>query len=45
MFPTWVYGATKVGIPPHVFVFATLIFLGGIALAVIQLIVSRRRPA
>jgi spermidine/putrescine transport system permease protein len=45
MFPTWVYGATKVGIPPHVFVFATLIFLGGILLAGTQLIVSRRRPA
>jgi spermidine/putrescine transport system permease protein len=45
MFPTWVYGATKVGIPPHVFVFATFIFLGGILLAVVQLLVSRRRPA
>jgi spermidine/putrescine transport system permease protein len=45
MFPTWVFGATKVGIPPHVFVFATLIFLGGILLAVTQLVVSRRRPA
>lgn len=33
MFPTWVYGATKVGIPPHVFVFATFIFIGGLALA------------
>lgn len=33
MFPTWVYGATKVGIPPHVFVFATFIFLGGLILA------------
>jgi spermidine/putrescine transport system permease protein len=44
MFPTWVYGATKVGIPPHVFVFATFIFLGGILLAVVQLVVSRRRP-
>ncbi|MEX2048785.1 MAG: ABC transporter permease, partial [Gemmatimonadota bacterium] len=43
MFPTWVFGATKVGIPPHVFVFATFIFLGGILLAVIQLLVSRRR--
>jgi spermidine/putrescine transport system permease protein len=45
MFPTWVFGATKVGIPPHVFVFATLIFVGGVLLAVVQLLVSRRRPA
>ena len=29
MFPTWVFGATRVGIPPHVFVFATIIFLTG----------------
>lgn len=45
MFPTWVFGATKVGIPPHVFVFATLIFLGGLILAGVQVFVSRRRPA
>jgi len=45
MFPTWVFGATKVGIPPHVFVFATLIFVGGILLAATQLIVARRRSA
>ena len=45
MFPTWVFGATTVGIPPHVFVFATLIFLGGLILAGVQVVVSRRRPA
>jgi spermidine/putrescine transport system permease protein len=45
MFPTWVFGATKVGIPPHVFVFATFIFLGGVLLAGVQALVSRRRPA
>lgn len=44
MFPTWVFGATKVGIPPHVFVFATFIFLGGVLLAGIWALVSRRRP-
>jgi spermidine/putrescine transport system permease protein len=43
MFPTWVFGATKVGIPPHVFVFATLIFLTGVVLAIVMLLVSRRR--
>lgn len=45
MFPTWVFGATKVGIPPHVFVFATFIFLGGVLLAGTWALVSRRRPA
>ena len=44
MFPTWVFGATRVGIPPHVFVFATLIFLGGLILAGVLVLVSRRRP-
>jgi spermidine/putrescine transport system permease protein len=42
MFPTWVFGATRVGIPPHVFAFATLIFLAGVILAVIQLATQRR---
>jgi spermidine/putrescine transport system permease protein len=45
MFPTWVFGATKVGIPPHVFVFATLIFLGGVILALVQTVLSSRRAA
>lgn len=45
MFPTWVFGATKVGIPPHVFVFATFIFVGGIVLAGTLALVSRRRSA
>lgn len=43
MFPTWVFGATRVGIPPHVFVFATLIFLGGVTLTLVQLVTQRRR--
>jgi spermidine/putrescine transport system permease protein len=42
MFPTWVFGATRVGIPPHVFAFATLIFLAGVILAVVQLATQRR---
>lgn len=33
MFPTWVFGATRVGIPPHVFVFASLIFVSGLLVA------------
>jgi spermidine/putrescine transport system permease protein len=43
MFPTWVFGSTRVGIPPHVFVFATIIFLTGATLALVQALVSRRR--
>jgi spermidine/putrescine transport system permease protein len=45
MFPTWVYGSTKVGIPPHVFVFATLIFVVGVILAGILALLSSRRRA
>jgi spermidine/putrescine transport system permease protein len=45
MFPTWVFGATRVGIPPHVFVFATLIFAGGLLITLGYLLVQRRRPA
>ena len=44
-FPLWVYGAVKVGIPPQVFVMGTLIFLGGIILAVLNAIFQRRSPA
>ncbi len=44
-FPLWVYGAVKVGIPPQVFVMGTLIFVTGVALAVVSLIAQRWRPA
>jgi spermidine/putrescine transport system permease protein len=43
MFPTYVYAITKVGIPPHVFAFATLIFLGGVLLASLQFVGARRK--
>lgn len=42
-FPVWVYGATRVGIPPQVFVFGTAIFSVGIACAVLSILLSRRR--
>jgi spermidine/putrescine transport system permease protein len=45
MFPTWVFGSTRVGIPPHVFVFATLIFLSGLVLAGVLLLRAVRRRA
>ena len=41
-FPLWVYGAVKVGIPPQVFVMGTLIFLGGVLLAIASVIAQRR---
>jgi spermidine/putrescine transport system permease protein len=33
-FPLWVYGATRIGMPPSVNVFGTLLFLAGVTLAV-----------
>jgi len=42
-FPIWVFGATRVGVPPQVNVMGTLIFLGGVTLAVIQAVAARRR--
>src|SRR5262249_5047942 len=45
MFPPWVSGATRVGIPPHVFAFATIIFLTGATLAMVQALASRKRNA
>ena len=44
-FPIWVYGAVKTGIPPQVFVMGTLIFAGGLIIAVTNSLVSRRSPA
>jgi len=44
-FPVWVYGATRVGIPPQVFVFGTFIFAVGIACAVASIVLARRSNA
>lgn len=41
-FPVWVYGATRVGIPPQVFVFGTVIFAVGIGFALMSIVLSRR---
>jgi spermidine/putrescine transport system permease protein len=43
MFPTWVFGSTRFGIPPHVFVFATIIFLAGATTAMVVALAQRRR--
>jgi spermidine/putrescine transport system permease protein len=42
-FPLWVWGVVKVGIPPQVFVMGTLIFAGGVVLAVANVLLQRRR--
>lgn len=41
-FPVWVYGATRMGVPPQVFVFGTIIFLLGLASALASLAMSRK---
>jgi len=41
-FPVWVYGATRVGIPPQVFVFGSAIFGVGILCAFASIVMSRR---
>jgi len=42
-FPLWVFGATRVGVPPQVNVMATIIFVGGVLLAVLGATVGRGR--
>jgi spermidine/putrescine transport system permease protein len=42
-FPIWVYSATRVGIPPQVFVFGSVIFGVGILCAFASIVLSRRR--
>ena len=44
-FPLWVYGAVRIGIPPQVFAMGTLIFVGGIVLAVLNALWQRRSTA
>jgi spermidine/putrescine transport system permease protein len=42
-FPLWVFGATRLGVPPQVNVMGTLIFVGGVLIAISSVVVSRRR--
>jgi spermidine/putrescine transport system permease protein len=44
-FPLWIWGATRVGIPPQVNVMGTLIFMVGVLLAVVSSARGRRRSA
>jgi spermidine/putrescine transport system permease protein len=41
-FPLWIWGSTRVGLPPQVNVMGTLIFLAGVLIAVATSIRSRR---
>ena len=42
-FPLWVWGVSRVGIPPQVFVMGTLIFMVGLLLAVGNIVLQRRK--
>ena len=42
-FPVWVYGATRVGTPPQVFVFGTAIFAVGIGFAIISIVMAKKK--
>jgi spermidine/putrescine transport system permease protein len=42
-FPVWVYGVTRVGIPPQVFVFGTAIFAVGILCALSSIVIGRKK--
>jgi spermidine/putrescine transport system permease protein len=42
-FPIWVWGATRIGLPPQVNVLATLLFGAGLLAAVANVVVQRRR--
>jgi spermidine/putrescine transport system permease protein len=42
-FPIWVYGATRIGLPPQVNVMGTLLFSAGILAAVTNIVVQHRR--
>jgi spermidine/putrescine transport system permease protein len=44
-FPLWIWGATRVGLPPQVNVMGTLIFGVGVLIAVLSSIRSRPRRA
>jgi spermidine/putrescine transport system permease protein len=42
-FPIWVFGATRLGLPPQVNVMGTLLFAAGVLAAVINVVARRRR--
>jgi spermidine/putrescine transport system permease protein len=42
-FPIWVFGATRIGLPPQVNVMGTLLFGAGLLAAVANVVVQRRK--
>jgi spermidine/putrescine transport system permease protein len=42
-FPLWIWGATRIGVPPQVNIIGTLIFAVGVAIAVLNAVTARRR--
>jgi spermidine/putrescine transport system permease protein len=42
-FPLWVFGASRFGVPPQVNVMGTIIFVAGVLLALLTVVVQRRR--
>ena len=44
-FPTWVYGATRIGVPPQVNVWGAILFGAGVLLASLNLVKGRRSTA
>ena len=44
-FPIWVYGATRIGLPPQVNVMGTLLFMTGVVFAIANVALQRRRRA
>ena len=44
-FPIWVYGATRIGLPPQVNVMGTLLFMTGVVFAIANVVLQRRRAA
>lgn len=42
-FPIWVYGATRIGLPPTANVMGTILFVGGLLLALLTAVSGRRR--
>ena len=41
-FPTWVFGASRIGVPPQVNVWGTILFVGGLIAAGTNLVASFR---
>ncbi|MDP9300267.1 MAG: ABC transporter permease, partial [Actinomycetota bacterium] len=42
-FPIWVFGATRIGLPPQVNAMGTLLFGAGVIAAILNVVAQRRR--